>query len=404
VPNFVQLYRSTDLNAPVLTGQVGKLTDLMYAVLVTGYTTASVTSITESGTTYTVTIAVSNSTLNTGNYVTIAGCTGGFTALNGTWQITVTSNTTFTFVGPGSLGTPATGTITYCKAGLGWSRPSLGGTNPGTNVMVFQPASVTGRTNQFYYRMDDNSPNATPAAREACVRGYVSMSDLSTGTEPFPTVAQHAAPGPVFRKSTSADATARPWYVIGDGATVYIVMNSDNSTTAGRFLLGFGGFISDVTADAYNSFVGGAITSNSGTPSSGNGGMAGVVGLSNSTIFNTMWVPRTYTQLGTSVAACCIQPWNMQVNGMGQVTSMPFPYPMAVDGGLYVGPIICAHAGLAIRGKMPGMYSHMHQTAPGNEGDQITTVTGLSGVTLRMVNTVNASVQCWTYFDEFGPW
>lgn len=44
--NFVQIYKSTDLNAPVLTGQVSKLVDLLDAVLVTGYTTAAVSSVT----------------------------------------------------------------------------------------------------------------------------------------------------------------------------------------------------------------------------------------------------------------------------------------------------------------------------------------------------------------------
>ena len=39
--NFVQMYKSTDLNAPTLSGTAGDLTTLLDAILVNGYTTAT---------------------------------------------------------------------------------------------------------------------------------------------------------------------------------------------------------------------------------------------------------------------------------------------------------------------------------------------------------------------------
>ncbi|MBK6906480.1 MAG: hypothetical protein IPH08_05000, partial [Rhodocyclaceae bacterium] len=74
-----------------------------------GKHTYAVTSITRSSTTATVTTTATNS-LSTGQTVVIAGA--GEAAYNGSFVITVTSGTTFTYTVAGSPATPATGTIT----------------------------------------------------------------------------------------------------------------------------------------------------------------------------------------------------------------------------------------------------------------------------------------------------
>jgi len=81
-----------------------QITDVDYP----SYHTYSVT-ITRSGATATVTTSV-NHTLSTGMSVTIAGATQ--TDYNGTYTITVTGATTFTYTVANSPATPATGTIT----------------------------------------------------------------------------------------------------------------------------------------------------------------------------------------------------------------------------------------------------------------------------------------------------
>lgn len=400
MPNFVQLYNSTDTNAPVLTGQVGTMNALLQAVLVDGYTTASVTSITESGTTYTVTFAGANNTLRTGNYITISGCTGGWVALNGIWQITVSSSTVVTFVGPGGLGTPATGTILYRKAPLQWTNAFA----TASNVATFRAASVTGRTFQPYLRVDDNGTNATPSYRECQVRGYSTMSDKDTGTEAFPTTAQIAAPGVVWRKSTSLDATARPWTLIGDGATFYLVVNSDNSLTSGRHLVGFGGFNSYKSGDAYNAFCAGVFTSNNANPSVANAGM-GVGVYPNAAPNLTHHAVRSHTQTGTSVGICTIVPYGPITNTViGGTAGNSAPYPHPVDGGLWVTPLLVQETTGAVRGRLCGMYSHLHSSLPCADGDRVTVVAGLSGVTLYCVSINAASTQGQVLFDEFGPW
>lgn len=74
-----------------------------------GKHTYSVTSITRSGTVATVTTSATNA-LSTGQTVTIAGAVE--TDYNGSFVITVTSGTTFTYTVANSPTTPATGTIT----------------------------------------------------------------------------------------------------------------------------------------------------------------------------------------------------------------------------------------------------------------------------------------------------
>jgi hypothetical protein len=71
--------------------------------------TYSVSSLTRSGSTATATTSITNS-LVTGDSVTIAGANQ--TEYNGTFTITVTGGTTFTYAVSGTPATPATGTIT----------------------------------------------------------------------------------------------------------------------------------------------------------------------------------------------------------------------------------------------------------------------------------------------------
>jgi len=77
--------------------------------------TAAVTSITESAGTATVTTAAPHGR-STGDYVTIADAVE--TDYNGTFQITVTGASTFTYVVANSPSSPATGTITVIRSAL----------------------------------------------------------------------------------------------------------------------------------------------------------------------------------------------------------------------------------------------------------------------------------------------
>jgi hypothetical protein len=409
VPNFTQFYSSADTNAPVLTGQAGKMIALLDAILVNGYTAASVTSITESGTTYTVTTAASQN-LITGNYVKIAGCTGGFTSLNAVWgPITVTSATTFTFVGPGGLGTPATGTITWAKAPLGWTSPYTA-----ANRAAYRPQSVTGRTNQMYLRIEEDG-NTTGGQKECVATGGESMSDINTISAQFPTSAQIAISGTAtkagvcWRKSATADGTARSWRFVGDGATFYFIVDSETSTSAGRCFCGFGGFKSFKSGDAYNTFIAGRSDFNTTqNTSTGSQGLAAVTNLLQTTLgANGVYVARASSQTGGSVAAQSLNPTvgNSNANLIGQASLIQIPYPNVPDGALWVTPILLTETALSLRGIMPGLYMHMHSTIPTNADDMVTTVTGLSGATLIDFRTQGGGTTVGSaLLDMFGSW
>ena len=88
--------------------------------------------------------------------------------------MTTTTNTSLTINGlAGSLNSAL---YDFLVTALGWSRPYVSG-----NVSVYRQPSGT---NQMYLRVDDS------AGTTATIRAYAAMSDVNTGTDPFPTVAQ----------------------------------------------------------------------------------------------------------------------------------------------------------------------------------------------------------------------
>lgn len=110
---FVQVYRSSDLNGPPISGQTGTSIVVLNACLVDGYgwTGMSITGITRSSQTATATVSAANGLkLKTGMILTVAGANES--EYNGTFTITVASTTTFTYTVTGTPATPATGTIT----------------------------------------------------------------------------------------------------------------------------------------------------------------------------------------------------------------------------------------------------------------------------------------------------
>jgi hypothetical protein len=90
------------------------------------------------------------------------------------------------------------------KAAAGWTEA-----HSGTNKAAFRQGVGPVGSTQAYFRVDDSGPGAG-THKEGRIRGFGAMTDVDTGTDPFPTVAQMANGG-FFRKSTTADATARAW-------------------------------------------------------------------------------------------------------------------------------------------------------------------------------------------------
>ena len=394
MPNFVQIYKSTDANSPVLPGQVSKLVDLLDAILVNGYTTAAVTGITRTSGTATATLTVANTTLVTGDYVTISGATQ--TEYNGTFQITVTSSTTFTYAVTGTPTTPATGTILYKKAALNWTKPYTG-----TNAAVFRSQNTA--SPRHYLQIIDNAATAG-GAKEAQVSAFEVMTAYNTGTGQFPTLAQQAS-NLCWFKSNTADGTARAWTVIGDDKGFYIQLNSAGTVATTNFY-GFGWFPSYKAGDAYNTFITGATTFNTNQATGG----GGLILCSTWVATNSLpaaavgiYLARSYSQTGGSIL-CALLP-GIGTSGTFGAGSSGTAYPEAITSGVVVAPTFIAEviAGTPLRGRLPGFFPPQHNNSFSNY-DELSGISGLSGLTLVVQTQNNQGNPSQVSIDRIGPW
>ena len=189
------IYRSTDSGAPVLTGSVGDLVNLLDKCLVAGY---------------------------------------------------------------GS------------KSAAGWAK-----TYSATNKAAFTQGAGS---NGMLLRVQDDAP---ATAKEARCTGYVTMSDVDTGTGPFPTAAQGTAGVAMtaWRKSNTADSTARAWLIFADSRTVHVFIASGD-TSGVYFRYSFGEFYSTVSSDPYRCLISGRTSENTNLNSAERGGFLSTTAIS----------------------------------------------------------------------------------------------------------------------------
>jgi hypothetical protein len=138
------------------------------------------------------------------------------------------------------------------KAAAGWTKAFSA-----TNRAVYRAPTGT----QYYLAVDDTAP----ISRYATLRGYETMSDTVTGTNPFPSVAQLSTGLPIG-KSDTADSGVRGWCVIAHERSFYFFAYpsfgwgadnySGNSAAGFDNSFFFGELVSYMsTADTYNSFL-----------------------------------------------------------------------------------------------------------------------------------------------------
>jgi len=327
----VTVYKSTDASAPVLTGQAGKLIDLLDAVLVNGY---------------------------------------------------------------GS------------KAAQGWSK-----VYSGTNKAAYRSNDST--SNRFYLRVDDGATITAGLGKEGAIRGFESMTDVDTGTGPFPTVAQWTN-GMVWTKSTTADATARAWCLVGDGRTLYVRLVNGSQSLLG----GFGHCNSFRPGDNFNSFIAGHAVNGAAAAQNTMGTAPTVNGITQA---SQVYLPRPYHQLGGAIN---IYPnmyplYNNAANNvliLGAVTvavtyGWLVTYPTTIDQTMHFLPhgIFENTSGTTwnFRALFPGMYVPLHSN-PLTDLDTVPGGTLLPGRTLMGLtfNSNNAGGAPASQFlvDTTGPW
>lgn len=256
------------------------------------------------------------------------------------------------------------------KAGEGWTKPYTG-----TNQAVFRGPSGT---NQRYLNVIDDGATTAGAANYARVYGMEAATAQNTGTGLFPTTVQIASPGLYVVKSTTADATARPWFCYANGKMFYLFIATDSgSLNPSMGTLIFGDFTSYVGSDAYNTILIANTTTN-GLISSTNNWAACVSAYTAALNLVGHYTARTSTQTGssaptykiTNLSLLGIIPANPttvaqmigQINNAGNTSptnGTGLPYPNTPDSGLYAEKCLVGES-TGIRGELPGFWCPMH--------------------------------------------
>jgi len=393
----IKVFHAGQAGAPNLRGQNGSLITVLDAILVNGYNSVSITGITRTSNTATVTTAAAHG-LTTGDSALIAG--SAQTDYNIEAVVSVIDGTHFSYTVANSPTTPATGTMTVIRAPAGFDKAFSG-----TNKAAYRSKDTSG-SRPYLQIIDDGS--TTGAAREAKTRGYLTMSDVDTGSEPFPTAVQYAT-GLFTYKSSTADATNRPWVLITDGKTFYFQACMDQSPTSmqasGGYLwwIAFGDIISTRPSDSYTAFFQGSHAANKQTDatssSNANGVFCPTVRTSNPTTACS-YIVRSHTQVsGAAIMGSIGHGWDQLALGSLGI----FGYPHAPDNGFLLTPIQCMQGGV-LRGRMPGIYEPM-QGRVLNQFDTIDNVDGYTGrkfLALWGQNTSAGSTTGMLMFDITG--
>jgi hypothetical protein len=375
----VKLFHSGMTGAPTLTGVAGSLLGVLQACLVDGWGAATVDSLTVSGGIATVTIGAGHP-FEVDSVALIAGATVTGGTVNGEQRVLSATATTYTFAAAVGDQT-ATGTITHKVAPLGWERQFTG-----TNKAVYR--STDPESTQMALRVDDTGTT------DSRVVGYESMTDVDTGTGPFPTEAQVSG-GLYWPKSNGVE---REWVLVGDGRGMYM-RSRPYGSGAWVLLVAFTDFASVKSPDAYACLLAGATTGLINTSS------YTIHDLSYSITTNTVagrYVPRSHTGLGTAVRVSTsgvmpVRPSATQFYS-GSLASVTFPDPAA--DGLYLTSFTVCHDG-GLRGQLPGLYC-CPQDVGSSDFTYLQRVTGVTGLTgKRLLAVLGAGVY---FFDITGPW
>lgn len=312
--------------APSLSGIAGSLIALLDACLVNGYGATTLTSLVVSGGVATATVQTGHPYLDL-QQVLIAGATPS--ALNGVQRITRTSSTTFTF-STVATGT-ATGTITAKLAPAGWSKEFAAATKA-----VYRATDVQGR--RFWYRIDDTG-------YDAALRGYRSMTDVDSGSMPFPAA-------DTVRVAKLESGAAPPWVLIADAHGLYLFVRA-YGPSASYFPHAVGDLGRLAVSDVYCSCVAGWGVAAQGAKVTAGAALCAVRALSASGL-NTAGLPSGWNAESAINAA--------QATGDGGGTwlsGLTGPAYPAAHGGALVVPLHLAHDGTP-RGRLRGLYALLH--------------------------------------------
>jgi hypothetical protein len=369
----VKRYFSYDVGAPTMNGVAGSAIAVLDACLVNGYNTKTIQSITRSGSTATVNFATAHG-YTSDQVVALAGMDQA--EYNGEFRPFNVTTTSFDITVTGTPVSPATGAAMTSKvAPLGWTKVFSG-----ANKAVYK--SNMSAFGCLYLRVDDSG---TTFAK--CL-GYETMTDVDTGTGPFPTTAQ-SANGCALAKANTGDSSSRSWRLFGDEGLFYFLggggVGLDPAWTFnGSYGLSFffGDPILSKPGDVYGTTIAG-----------GNGGAGAYIESAQQS--GGIYTARSQSQSGGSFAMNkYVNFVNLGSSGIGSLTS-PSPDGFTILGNTW----LLLENTAFIRGEFPGLY-YLPQNRAVADKTLLTDVPGHPGKTFFVTATYSGGVA----FDITGPW
>lgn len=398
--------------APVLNGTTGSMVTLLKACLVNGFNSKSVISLSVAGTV--ATLQVTGHGFLEDEVVLLSGWNEP--VFNGEFRVKAGPLTDSFTIDVGS-GAPASGSGagSVCYAPLGWEETF---TND-SSKSVFRSKDVTGT--RYSLRVVDDGSSATTrngGARNA----YFGMCEKVVGLDTFDRQRQASV-----QKSQTADTTARPWFIVGDGKRFYLGVEWSAAFPGLNYVYFFGDFTSYRAADAHNCLcVGlsscyGADTDDPGLTTYNTYESAYYLDACMGADFTFtkptgMFLGRGYHQFGSFVEAMSIvgvgggyNRLRMSAGGWSPAGANPVPFPNPVDNSVIVtGPMfVQENTNLAIRGVLNGLYLPLHQIRPVNDVFPKVNVGGsMRNMYVAQMSALTSgyTVRGQLAFDVTGPW
>lgn len=382
----LKVFSSTDPGAPALSGTAGALLAILKTCLVDGRGAGAVA-------TLTVAAGIATATYAAGHPFAV-GSVGLFAGaipagLNGERRILTASTTAVTYAAPGIADGAATGSITSKLAAAGWLQLYAG-----TNLAALKP-SVPEATG-CVLRVDDTG---TTNAR---VRAYEAMSDTSTGVGVTPLESQVGG-GLWWPKSGSANATARPWYLVADDRGFYIAVSPQGTD---RYTLLYAGDIaSHKSGDAY----GYLLTGNQGDQTALTTAPDGCCGYSHRSARGGAYLMRAHTAVGQAIAAQRIGSHHTGSAADAYAGTAGYAwgaYPNGPNNGLMTGGLELFALGM--RGSLPGLLHPVQDCdnafSTGAIVDGTDDLAGRRLMAIRTAPPAGGVMPGTVFIDVTGPW
>ena len=376
--------------APVLSGTAESLINVLDACLVNGFGLQTASSVVVNNYIATATFPSSHPF----EPDTIALFSGAvLPQLNGEKRILTTTTNTVTFTVTGIANGSSAGTITARLAPAGWEKPFSG-----TNLAAYRSLDV--ESTRMYLRVDDTG---TVNAR---VVGYETMTDVNTGTGPFPTTTQISGGG-WWPKAHIANATARAWTLVADGKGFILHVHTAASPPGiSGVVWEFGDFASLKSGDAYAC----RLQCHNADTSSASSNVPSQSDYCSNSPQAGAYLPRSFTTLGGAVAGAHAAQGLFQTSGAsGATLNSPTPiYPNGPDNGLILVRKIIIEPSVCLRGYGRGLYvapQNLHTQF--NWRDKIDGQGELAGrklLAIKCGSPAGTTSQGAVFMDITGPW